>query len=197
MAEIKRETKETRVHVTLARGTGDAKITMDGPSGREADLAFVKHMFGTFAKWSGLDLVVDARSKDDIDHHLVEDVAIAIGQALKQSVDHATIQRVGEAHVPMDEALVFAAVDLVNRPYYVGELPDPMMEHLLRSIAMEAGATLHVVVMRGRDKHHIVEGAFKATARAIGAAIRPREGAILSTKGEVDLKKGAAADRVG
>ncbi len=189
MAESTRETKETRVRVTLTRGTGASKITLDGQGGREADLAFVGHMLGTFSKWSGLDLTVEARSKDDLEHHLVEDVAIAIGRALKDEIDYSRVARVGEAHVAMDDALVLAAVDLVDRPYYVGELPDPMLEHILRSIAMEAGATLHVVVMRGRDTHHIVEAAFKATARAIGAAVRPREGEVLSTKGTVAYER--------
>lgn len=177
--EVLRETKESRILCRVRKGTGAARIQLEPP--------FARHMLETFAKWSGFDVEIEAVSKDGIEHHAVEDAAIALGRALRASFDTGKVQRVAHAVVPMDDALVLAAVDLVERPWYEGPLPDPMMEHVLRSLATEAAANVHVVVLRGKDPHHIVEAAFKAVARSFGAATEPRADR-LSTKGDVDLK---------
>jgi len=148
-------------------------------------------MVETLAKWSGYDVKVHARSKDGLEHHLVEDVAITLGRAFRAAIDPGAIARVGHAYVPMDEALVLAAVDLVERPFYEGDLPDPMMDHFMRSFATEGGMTLHLVVVRGRNPHHVVEAAVKATAVAIREATKPRA-ERLSTKGAVALRREGA-----
>lgn len=176
MAEIRRESKETRVVVDVRQGTGRADVKLDA--------AFPRHMVETLAKWSGLDVRVDATSLDGIEHHVVEDVAIALGRALRASIDTGRIERIGHAVVPMDEALVEVAVDLVERPFYAGEVPDVMLDHFLRSLATEAGMTLHVNILRGKDAHHMTEAAFKALGVALRRALAPRE-ERLSTKGEV------------
>ncbi|HWG90831.1 MAG TPA: imidazoleglycerol-phosphate dehydratase [Candidatus Thermoplasmatota archaeon] len=178
MVELKRETKETRIRIKLEKGTGRAAVQLPD--------AFARHMFETFAKWSGFDLTLEAESLDGIGHHVIEDAAIALGRAFRQAVDTGRIERVGHAYVPMDDALVMAAIDLVERPYYHGQLPDPMMDHVMRSFATEGGLTLHVVVIHGRDEHHIVEAAFKAVATAVRKATEAR-GERLSTKGDVRL----------
>lgn len=178
MVELKRETKETRIRIRLEQGAGHARVQLP--------LAFPRHMFETFAKWSGLDLDLEAESLDGIDHHVIEDAAIALGRAFRRLVDTGKIERVGHAYVPMDDALVLAAVDLVERPYYQGSLPDPMMDHVMRSFATEGGLTLHIVVLHGRDEHHVVEAAFKAVATAVRHATRPRADR-LSTKGAVQV----------
>lgn len=180
--EVTRETKESRILARVKRGSGTARIGLEP--------AFARHMFETFAKWSGFDVEIEARSKDGIEHHAVEDAAIALGRAFRSAIDFGKIQRVGHAVIPMDDALVLGAVDLVERPWYDGPLPDPMMEHVLRSLSTEAGANVHVVVLRGKDAHHIVEAAFKAVARAFALATEPR-GERLSTKGDVDLSIGS------
>lgn len=193
MTTLERETTETRVTVTLERGTGESKITIEpaAPTGVEARVTspFLTHMLETFARYSGLDLAVEAEG--DLEHHLVEDVAITLGRALRETVDVDRVQRVGHAYVPFDEALVVAAVDVVDRPYYRGDLGEvhPLWDHFLRSLAHEARVTLHVEVRRGRDPHHVVEGAVKATARALQLALAPRD-EVLSTKGEVQLEEG-------
>ncbi|MHB8606570.1 MAG: imidazoleglycerol-phosphate dehydratase [Thermoplasmatota archaeon] len=195
MVDLVRETRETRIRLSLARGTGASKVSMEGafaagePGHAGGAVAFAKHMVETLAKWSGFDVTVEARSLDGLEHHLVEDVAITLGRALRKEIDVGKIQRVGHAYVPMDEALVLAAVDLVERPFYAGEVPDPMMDHFLRSFATEAGMTLHIRVLAGKNVHHIVEAAVKATAVALRNACEPR-GDRLSTKGAVGLADG-------
>lgn len=202
MARVERETKETRIvaDVTVpGSGTTDVQLTgalagsepgAAGAGAASGRAAFAEHMLITLAKWSGFDVTVRAESKDGLEHHLVEDAAIGLAQAFRESVDTSRITRVGHAVVPMDDACVMVAVDLVNRPYYGGELPDALMDHVFRSFATEAGITLHVVVHRGKDAHHVVEAAFKALALALADATRPRA-ELLSTKGEVALTKGA------
>ena len=99
----------------------------------------------------------------------------------RQAMGDAPIQRMGTAIVPMDDALVMSSLDLVDRPYADVDLPDPIYTHYMRSLAMSAGMTIHIVVIRGFDEHHIVEAAFKATGKALAAALSPR-GTELSTK---------------
>jgi imidazoleglycerol-phosphate dehydratase len=183
VAEITRETRESRIALRLSLSSAQ-------PTRIELEPPFARHMIETFAKWSGLGIELTASSKDGIEHHAVEDAAIAIGRGLRGIVDTGKVARVGHAVVPMDDALVLAAVDLVERPWFEGPIPDTMMEHVLRSIATEGALCLHVVVLRGKDDHHVTEAAFKAFGKALRAALEPRA-ERLSTKGEVDLRLGS------
>ena len=176
----KRRTRETDVRVT---------VNLDG-SGRydvRVGDAFVKHMIESFARFGLFDLTVE--SKGDMDHHIVEDVAITLGRAFREALKDRPVRRVGHAYVPMDEALVLVAVDLIDRPFCDAKLPDDMemCEHVLRSFAMESGITLHGVTVRGRNSHHIAEAMFKALGIALHQATRPL-GALVSTKSRVSWR---------
>lgn len=190
---MERETKETRIVGDVRRGSGKASIAFEGvhhgsePGAGGARTTFAKHMLETLAKWSGYDVDLHVVSKDGLEHHAIEDAAIVLGRALRAGIDTGAIQRTASVTLPMDDALVLVALDLVERPYYEGPLPDPLMDHVLRSLATEGGFTLHVVTLRGRDPHHIVEAAFKGLALCLDQATRPRD-ERLSTKGEVRLE---------
>jgi imidazoleglycerol-phosphate dehydratase len=173
---IVRETSETKIRVEVARGTGASKIDTGKP--------FFDHMLVTFAKYSGLDLNVQARG--DLTHHLMEDVAIALGTAVHKVIP-ATAARYGERTVPMDEALVQACLDIGGRFYYRGPLPNKLYDHVLRSFCEHARTTLHVRILRGKDRHHIIEAAFKATGLALRDALVD-SGTVFSTKGAVSLE---------
>jgi imidazoleglycerol-phosphate dehydratase len=146
----------------------------------EAQDPFLSHMLETWCRYSGFDLTV--RATGDLEHHLIEDIAITCGQAFRAAFAGAPCVRIAYDVVPMDDVLVLCAVDLVDRPYYEGALPIPIYEHWFRSFAMEARINVHLVLMRGRDTHHAVEASFKAFARALRAALAPRATEI-STKG--------------
>lgn len=176
MSTVKRETRETRVRVTMERGTGEARVDTGEP--------FLDHMLATLARYAGLDLAVSARG--DLRHHLIEDVAIACGAALAALVPERAA-RYGDRVVPMDDALVQVALDVGGRPYYRGPLPSALYDHWMRSFSDNARATLHVRVLRGADRHHIVEAAFKALGFALRQALRD-EDAVFSTKGAVALE---------
>ena len=180
-AAIERKTKETQVSCTL-------RLDGSGAYDVQTDNKFLTHMCETWARYAGFDLSL--RATGDLDHHLVEDVAIALGQAFKQAFAHAPCVRIAYDFVPMDDALVLCAVDLVDRPYYEGQLPVPLWEHWFRSFAMEARINLHLEHLRGRDTHHTIEASVKACARALKRALEPRSTEI-STKGVVQ-SKGAA-----
>lgn len=188
---VERETKETRVRCRVEKGKGRAVILFEGvidgsePGGKGGRAVFAKHMLETLAKWSGYDVDLHVVAKDHLEHHAIEDAAIALGKALRQAIDTGSIERTASVTMPMDDALVLVALDLVERPYYEGPLPDPLMDHVLRSIATEGGFTLHVHALRGRDPHHVVEAAFKGLALCLERATRPR-GERLSTKGTVE-----------
>ena len=190
---IERETKETRIRCAVRKGTGQAKVVFEGildgsePGPGAGRAAFAKHMLETLAKWSGFDLDLHVVAKDRLEHHAVEDAAIALGKALRAAIDTGSIQRTAHVVVPMDDALVLVALDLVERPYYEGPLPDPLMDHVLRSLATEGRFTLHVQTLRGRDPHHVVEAAFKGLALCLARATQPR-GERLSTKGSVEVR---------
>ena len=128
-----------------------------------------------------LDISVTARG--DLRHHVIEDVAIALGAALRKYLP-ARITRFGDRTIPMDDALVHVSLDLGGRPYYSGPLPSAMYDHWMRSFAEHAGATLHVRVLDGRDRHHVVEAAFKALGLAVRDALVETD-ATFSTKGDV------------
>jgi imidazoleglycerol-phosphate dehydratase len=177
MTRVKRTTKETRIAIDLDPAGGT--ISVDVPD------AFFGHMVATIARYAGWGLSLKADSRDGIDHHVIEDVAITLGRAVRQlAEDGGPVARYGHAVVAMDEALVETVLDVGGRAYYDGELPMPMMEHAARSLAFEAGATLHIDVRRGRDAHHVVEAAFKGLGMALRTAMAPAD-EVASTKGEV------------
>jgi imidazoleglycerol-phosphate dehydratase len=182
MSRIERETMETRVSLAVARGGGKVRIATTEP--------FLDHMLNTLARYGGLGLEVTAEG--DMRHHLVEDVAITLGLALAAEIP-SRAERYGWALVPMDEALVQAAVDLGGRAFYRGRLPSSLYEHFLQSFAMNLGATMHVRVVRGRDRHHIVEAAVKATGLALRQALREGD-QVFSTKGSVSIAVGTTGN---
>ncbi|MBD8079172.1 imidazoleglycerol-phosphate dehydratase HisB [Cellulosimicrobium arenosum] len=191
---IERTTSESSVLVELdLDGTGRTEISTTVP--------FYDHMLTALGKHSLIDLTVTASGDTHIDaHHTVEDVAIAIGEALRVALgDKSGISRFGDATVPLDEALALAVVDVSGRPYLVhsgepegqeyhligGHFTGSLTRHVLESIAHHAGICLHVRVLAGRDPHHVVEAQFKALARALRAAVAPDErvDGVPSTKG--------------
>jgi imidazoleglycerol-phosphate dehydratase len=141
-------------------------------------------MLTALARYSGLDIDVSARG--DLRHHVIEDVALTLGRAFKDSIP-AGAARYGSRTVPMDDALVQATVDVGGRPYYQGPLPNKLYDHWMRSFSDEARATIHIVVLRGTDKHHIIEAAFKALGFALRDALVDT-GATMSTKGRVSVR---------
>lgn len=177
MSEIVRRTRETDIQVNVRVGEGRSDVSTDD--------AFLTHMIETLARYAGLD--IHLRATGDLRHHLVEDVAITLGLALKEEVPE-TATRYGSSTIPMDDALVLAAIDVGGRPYYAGRLPSSLYEHFLQSFAVNLGATLHVKVLRGRDRHHIVEAAIKATGMALREAVR-RGDTVFSTKGSVEISR--------
>ncbi|MDQ2765563.1 MAG: imidazoleglycerol-phosphate dehydratase, partial [Gemmatimonadota bacterium] len=133
-----------------------------------------------------LDLTVTARG--DLRHHLFEDVAIALGAAIAALVPPRAA-RYGDRFLPMDDALVHVALDLGGRAYYCGPLPSDLYDHWFRSFSDNALATVHVRVLRGRDRHHVVEAAFKALGASLRQALVADSAiGVFSTKGAVDLE---------
>ena len=192
---------------TLSRQTSEASIELSldldgtGTSSIETTVPFFDHLLTAFSKHSLVDLTVRATGDTHIDvHHTVEDTAIVFGQALKQALgDKSGIGRYGDAVVPLDEALAQAVVDVSGRPYLVhsgepagyahhligGHFTGSLVRHVFEAIAFNAGLTVHVTVLGGRDPHHIAEAEFKAFARAFRRAVEPdpRVSGIPSTKG--------------
>ena len=176
MTVVVRETKETTIRCEVVPGTGLATVA----TGER----FLDHMLVTFARYSGLDLSIKATG--DLPHHLSVDVAICVGAAVAAALP-ATAARYGDRTIPMDEALVHCALDLGGRPFYRGPLPSSLYDHWMRSFSDHARATLHLRVLRGRDRHHVVEAAFKALGLAVRDAFVD-SGAVFSTKGGVALR---------
>ncbi len=173
---VERSTKETQIRVEARLGSGLAKI--------DTSIPFLDHMMTALAKYSGIDLTITARG--DLRHHLIEDVALTVGPAIAK-VMPATAARYGDRTVPMDEALVQAVLDVGGRPFYEGPIPSSLYEHWMRSFCDSAKFTLHLLVIRGDDRHHIVEAAFKALGFALRDAARD-SGAVFSTKGTIALE---------
>ena len=173
MTVVERETSETRIRLEVDRGEGRATIS--------TGLRFLDHMMNTLARYSRLDISLVATG--DLKHHLIEDVGIAFGAAVAK-ITPATCARYGHRVIPMDDALVEAALDLGGRPFYRGPVPSSLYDHWFRSFADHAHATLHVRVLRGEDRHHVVEGAFKALGMALNDALTD-SGVVFSTKGAV------------
>jgi imidazoleglycerol-phosphate dehydratase len=178
MIRLRRQTRETQVRVGI-----DMRADAARPDAIRTTDPFLDHMLVTLARYAGIGLEIDAAG--DLRHHLIEDVAITIGQGLRRAMP-AACTRYGAATVPMDDALVQAALDVGGRYYYRGPLPSALYDHFLRSLAENAGMTLHIRVLRGRDRHHVVEAALKAVGLALRDALRP-EGAVFSTKGAIDV----------
>jgi imidazoleglycerol-phosphate dehydratase len=188
-AEVERTTKETSITVRLV-------VDGSGTASADTGIPFFDHMLQQLGTHAGFDLEVTAKGDLEVDaHHTVEDVGIAIGQALSQALgDKAGIRRFGSVAVPLDEALVDVDLDLSGRPFVVHEVPvaaeqigtyDPgLTEDFVRAFATAAGITLHARLISGRSPHHVVEAEFKALARALGDACRITGGsAAPSTKG--------------
>ena len=189
-AEIRRVTKETQI--TLA-----VDLDGSGTSQLATGIGFFDHMLNLLSRHSLIDLRVEATGDLHVDaHHTVEDVGICLGKALAQALsDKAGIRRYGWATLPMDEALVTAAVDLSGRAFSVWqvELPSellgtfstPLAEEFWRAASSSGALNLHVVRHHGRNAHHVIEAVFKAIARALRQAVEPdpRAGGIPSTKG--------------
>jgi imidazoleglycerol-phosphate dehydratase len=173
MTTVIRQTKETQVRAAL----GDTVRSDTG-------LAFFDHMLTTFGTYAGLAWQVQARG--DLRHHLMEDVALTLGRLVREATP-TTARRYGERTVPMDDALVQAVVDVGGRPYFEGRLPSKLYAHWFRSFAQTAGLTLHLRRLRGSDRHHVIEAAFKATGLALRDALElGSEGTVFSTKGSVN-----------
>lgn len=192
---------------SLTRTTSESSVTLSldldgsGKSTINTTVPFFDHMLTAFAKHSLTDLNIQAKGDTDINvHHTVEDTAIVLGQAIKQALgDKVKIGRYGDATVPLDDALARAVVDVSGRPYLVhsgepagfefhligGHFTGSMIRHVFEAIAFNAGITVHVTVLDGRDPHHIAEAEFKAFARAFRKAVEfdARVEGIPSTKG--------------
>jgi len=186
---VSRKTKETEVAVKInLDGSGIARVN--------TGIKFLDHLLNSFAKHGCFDLTVKARG--DLEHHIAEDVIITLGEALVKALGTKSgIRRMGDAIVPMDDALVLVAVDLGGRAYAeteakfakkkLDDLSSDLIEHLLQTLATNAKLNLHTQVIRGRNDHHIAEAIFKALGIALAEAVRkdPRRAGVPSTKGVI------------
>jgi len=189
IGNVSRKTKETSVGV---------RLNLDG-SGRiniNTSIKFLDHLLSGFAKHGCFDLAIKARG--DLEHHVAEDVMIALGEALNKALGtKAGIRRMGDAITPMDDALVLVAVDLGGRAYAeieakfakrkLDDLSSDLIEHLLQTLAVNGKLNLHVQVLRGRNDHHKAEAIFKALGVAFNRAVsrEPRRAGVPSTKGVI------------
>ena len=189
---IERVTSETKVLVEIdLDGAGDTDVA--------TGIGFFDHMIASFGRHGLFDLAVAVRGDLYVDgHHTIEDTAIALGQAFAQAVgDKSGLKRFGDALIPMDEALVQAAVDLSGRPYLVHAEPEgapptigpvyasTLTRHVFESFAYHAKVGMHVIVHSGRDWHHVIEAQYKAVARSLRTAVEvdQRVVGVPSTKG--------------
>ena len=190
---------------TVTRTTGETDITVNlaldgrGATAVATGVPFFDHMLDAFGRHGLMDLRVDAKGDLAVDaHHTVEDVGIAIGMAIAEALgERAGIRRFGSATVPMDEALVLAAVDISGRGQLhwevdlpieiIGTFDTTLAKEFLMALATNAGLTLHVRSLAGENAHHIIEAAFKAVARALAEAVSldPRVTGVPSTKGSL------------
>jgi imidazoleglycerol-phosphate dehydratase len=194
--ERRRETKETRISVTLdLDGTGEVKVGTGIP--------FFDHMLSQLGRHSGFDLSVEADGDLEVDtHHTIEDVGILLGEALREALgDKAGVRRFASIAVPLDEALIEVALDLSGRPFLVYDVDpsaggeafllgqpgfDPQLaEEFWRALVTSSMVTLHLRMVSGRNTHHILEATFKGVARALHDAVRVEGGGVPSTKGHL------------
>ncbi len=192
-ATITRKTKETDISVAVdLDGAGKAKIA--------TGVGFFDHMLEQIARHSLIDVAIRAKGDLHVDqHHTVEDVGIALGQAIRQALgDMKGITRYADVHLPMDEAMTRVAIDISGRPYLVwkvaftrgkiGEMDSELFREFFQAFAQNAGITLHVETLYGRNNHHVAETCFKALARSLRAAVAidPRQPqTVPSTKGSL------------
>ena len=185
--EIKRETKETQIQLSL---NIDGSGTFTGSSG----IGFFDHMLTAFAVHGGFDIALDMNGDLEVDgHHSVEDLGIVLGQAFARVLDKSQIVRFGSFYVPMDESLAFCALDISGRAYLhfdaaftnqsVGAFDCCLVEEFFRAFAMNSGITLHIRLEYGSNDHHKIEAIFKAVAHALQIAVTVRDGGVLSSKG--------------
>ena len=189
-AEVSRRTGETDINISL-------ELDGQGTSNLDTGMGFFEHMLNLFTTHGLFNLKVECSGDLFVDgHHSVEDIGIALGQAFTKAMgDKVGIKRYGTAFVPMDEALIMVSLDLSGRAFLnyevlvkaqmIGDYDTELTEEFLRAFAFNAGITLHVKMMAGSNSHHIVEGVFKALARALREAltIDERIQGVMSTKG--------------
>jgi imidazoleglycerol-phosphate dehydratase len=193
-AEIERQTSETDISLTInLDGQGEGRL--------DTSIAFVDHMLNLFARHGFVDLDVRGRGDTAVDnHHLVEDIGICLGQAVRKALgERKGIARYGSAWAPMDESLCHVAMDLSGRPCLVwhadlgqgriGEFDPALLREFFKSFSDHGGITLHVNLMYGKNNHHMAEAIFKAFARAFrkAVAIDGRIKGVLSTKGSLEV----------
>ena len=191
-ADVQRKTNETDIHLSVQlEGEGQYEVSTGVP--------FLDHMLELFARHGFFDLSVQASGDIAVDdHHTVEDVGLALGQALREALDDKHgIRRFGEASVPLDEALVSCVVDLSGRPFLaynleirqerVGNFSTELIHDFFLALTNQVGMNLHLNMAQGRNPHHIIEAGFKAFARALSSAVEhdPRVQGVLSTKGSL------------
>jgi imidazoleglycerol-phosphate dehydratase len=187
-AELRRETKETTVAVSLVvDGSGTTNVSTGIP--------FFDHMVEQLGKHAGFDLVVDAKGDLEVDlHHTVEDVGITLGTALREALgDKRGVRRFASASVPLDEALVDVALDLSGRPFlvyavdpiseWIGTFDPQLAEEFWKGFVDGARVTLHLRSISGKNGHHVIEASFKGVARALRDAVKVEGDAVPSTKG--------------
>lgn len=194
----------TKRSASVSRTTGETEITLNltldatGAVAADTGVPFLDHMLNALCRHAYWDLKVTASGDADMDpHHTVEDVGIVFGQALKQALgDRTGIARYGSAYAPLDEALARVVVDISGRPYleFIAEMPEPvigtdfassLVEEFWRAVAVNAGLTVHIDLLRARNSHHAAEAIFKAAAVALRTAVSGYGpgGSIPSTKG--------------
>lgn len=192
VASLTRATKETDISITLnLDGSGNANVS--------TGIGFFDHMLISFARHGMFDLDLTVKGDLEVDtHHTVEDTGIVLGNAIKAAIgDKKGMVRYGTATIPMDESLILCALDLCGRPYlacdlcltreYVGDLETEMIREFFYAVSYSAEMNLHLKQLDGSNNHHIIEGAFKAFARALDMAVGldPRIQGVLSTKGSL------------
>ena len=192
-ATFTRTTKETDIRLT---------ICLDGSGKTELNtgVGFFDHMLDALSRFAQFDLTLACTGDLHVDeHHTIEDVGICLGKAIREALgDRGGIRRVGSAYMPMDEALAFAAIDISGRPYLAytaeyatlrcGDMGVQMAEEFFRAVAVNAGLTVHLNVLAGRNDHHKLEALFKAFGLALRDAVRVDANiqGVLSTKGALD-----------
>ena len=188
MIKLNRETKETKIEVKL-------NLYGEGKSNISTGVGFFDHMLESFAKHSGIDLEVVCEGDIYVDyHHTVEDVGIVLGEALNKAVFPVkNIERFANAVAILDEAAVEVCIDIGGRAYLVYEMPDgiikdfdmELVEEFFKSLVFNFKIAAHIIYKRGKNKHHIVESAFKSFAVALRRALSYRKSGIPSTKGVI------------
>lgn len=187
-ASITRTTKETDITITVnLDGSGQTDI--------QTGIGFFDHMLTALCVHGGFDFSIHVKGDLEVDcHHTIEDTGIVLGQAFKKALESSpAIERYGSFYIPMDESLGFVSLDISNRPYLVwdceftadsiGGFDTQMAEEFFRAFAFQTGITLHARVLYGKNDHHKAEALFKALGHSLKAAVQPKTGAVLSTKG--------------